>query len=159
MQIEKNFALAGVKAPDYRLFLSYAREGTLDTLRIKAFDCLLDLGAIHIPALEEYILDIMAHDTSPYIRRNVQTAFGRGLGMIALGDGKRATERLGNDLETMIIDKEDENTRQIQLARANIDGAMLFLKDEVTGDHLMKNALWQAVLLVLLLVELIIALT
>jgi transcription initiation factor TFIID subunit 2 len=44
----------GIKEIDHKFFMAYTREGTLDTQRVKAFDCLIDLGALRNQALARY---------------------------------------------------------------------------------------------------------
>jgi transcription initiation factor TFIID subunit 2 len=146
LEVRKQLAFAGIKSVDHRLFMTYTREGTLETLRLKAFDSLIDLGALRIPPLAQYICHVMGNDPSPYIRHHLQMMFGRGLGMIALGDKKLTNNAIAAD--DMIIEDGSINDAEVRkaevLAKETIAGAMTALKKELKDDALMKEAVWAA---------------
>ncbi|KAA8893277.1 hypothetical protein FN846DRAFT_547784 [Sphaerosporella brunnea] len=145
--IRKDLMLKGIKDLDYRVFMAYTREGTLDTLRVKAFDCLIDLGALRNPNLAPYICYVMGNDPSPFVRRRAQMAFGRGLGLIACEQAKPVAPPNGLRLGEMIIEDpgvDNAAGRQEELAKETIDGAITALKKAVSEDPMMKEALWTA---------------
>lgn len=149
LEIRKDLTLSGVKNAKMELFMSYTREGTLDTLRAKAFDCMVDLSALRNPALMEYICKVIGTDPSAYIRKRVCDAFSRGLGMIAVGDDK-SKEKNGPDEnfgEMMIIEDggDSSNSRKDELARETITGAITSLKKEISSDSVLKEGIWKAV--------------
>lgn len=148
LEVRKDLTLSGVKHAKMELFMSYTREGTLDTLRAKAFDCMVDLGALRNPALVEYMCKVMGTDPSAYIRKRVYGAFVKGLGMIAVGDDK-SKERGGSDMnfgEMMIIEDggESSNSRKDELARETIVGAVGSLKKEISDNPVLKESIWKA---------------
>lgn len=154
LEIRKDLTLSGVKNAKMELFMSYTREGTLDTLRAKAFDCMVDLGALRNPTLMEYMCKVIGTDPSAYIRKRVYDAFSKGLGMIAVGDDK-SKERNNPDAnfgEMMIIEDggDSSNTRKDELARETIAGAVDFLKKQVGDDLTLKEGIWKAVTFVAL---------
>jgi hypothetical protein len=55
LQSYSDLMVRGIKEIDHKVFMAYTREGTLDTLRVKALDCLIDLGALRNQALAPYI--------------------------------------------------------------------------------------------------------
>jgi transcription initiation factor TFIID subunit 2 len=146
--IRKDLMVRGIKEIDHKVFMAYTREGTLDTLRVKAFDCLIDLGALRNQALAPYICYVMANDPSPFVRRRVQAAFGRGLGLVACEQNKPAALN-GPDLGEMIIEDPGMDNagaaRKEELAKETITGAMSALKKELGEDALLKEAIWKAV--------------
>lgn len=149
LDIRKLLTRRGVQELDYRMFMSYCREGTLDTLRAKALGCLVDLGALRNPALVKYICTVMAYDPSPYVRRRVQRAFGRGLGMLATGENE-PSERTGPDPNSLMIEDEAavdtvQAERKDELAKETIEGAIKALKASLADNQVMKDALWHAV--------------
>lgn len=129
--------------------MSYTREGTLETLRAKAFDCMVDLGALRNPTLVEYICKVMGTDPSPYMRRRVYGALTKGLGMIAVGGNKlKANDNPDMDLgEMMIIEDggDASNSRKDELARETLAGALGYLKNELSDDNVLKESLWKAI--------------
>ena len=150
LDIRKDLMKKGIKDLDLRIFLAYTREDTLPTLRVKAFGCLVDLGALRDNVLGPYICYAMGNDPSPFVRRHVQRAFGRGLGMIAVA-GAQAGPSVSNDrrpqLGEMIIEDPGVDTsaaRKDQLAKETIVGAVEALKRELLEDAVMKSALWKA---------------
>lgn len=148
-QIQKDLMLKGIKDVDNKVFMAYTREGTLDTLRVKAFDCMVDLGALRIPNLAPYICYMMGNDPSPFVRRNIQVAFGRGLGMIAVGDQRRNQP---NGYDNMIIedsstDYQGASSRKADLAKETVVGAVAALKRELQNDAVIKKGLWRAIML------------
>lgn len=148
LEVRKDLTLSGVKHARMELFMSYTREGTLDTLRAKAFDCMVDLGALRNPALVEYMCKVIGTDPSAYIRKRVYGAFVKGLGMIAVGDDK-SKARDSSDMnfgEMMIIEDggESSNSRKDELARETIAGAVESLKKEIGDDPDLKESIWKA---------------
>jgi len=150
--IRKDLMLKGIKDIDYKVFMAYAREGTLDTLRVKAFDCLVELGALRHPALAPYICYVMGRDPSPFVRKRVQLAFGRGLGMIAVGERGGLSVPSGLQMSgEMIIEDSGVDTsaaRKDELSKKTIEGAVAALKTELSNDEVMKRAIWRAVMFV-----------
>jgi len=143
--------LRGIKEVDYKLFMAYTREGTLDSLRVKAFDCLIDLDALRNRALAPFICYVIGNDPSPFVRRRVQKAFGRGLGMIAVGGQKPRDAPNGVAFGEMIIEDagaDNSGARKDELAKETIAGALAALKKELSEDAVMKKALWKATMFV-----------
>ena len=68
----------------------YVREGVSDLLRARAYDILLNLGALRHAPLVKLIFYTLRTDPSPFIRRRLVRAIGMGLGSMptedALGD-------------------------------------------------------------------------
>jgi len=129
--------------------MAYTREDTLDTLRVRAFDCLIDLGALKNAALASYICYVMGNDPSPFVRRRVQAAFGRGLGMVAVGQQKPQTQANGAMLGEMIMEDfgvDASGARKDDIAqKETIAGAVAALKKELDDDQVIKTSLWKAV--------------
>ncbi|TGZ83661.1 hypothetical protein EX30DRAFT_88447 [Ascodesmis nigricans] len=148
LDIRRRFALAGVQKLDLRIFMPYVREGTLDTLRVKAFDCLVELGAFKHPVLLKLICKVMGSDPSPYVRRMVQGVFGRGLGMIAL-EKKPANRDEGMEMSGLMVlddtNADGTDARRDALKQGTIQGSMAALKSELADNQVMKEALWDAI--------------
>ncbi|KAL7273994.1 Transcription initiation factor TFIID subunit 2 [Rhizina undulata] len=148
LENRKNFALTGVKDLDLRMVLAYTREGTQEALRVKAFECLIDLGALQQAPLARYICGVMGDDPSPYIRQQVQKAFGKGFGLIAVGGTKAANGADGPDSNDMLIvedGSENTNNRQDALAKETVDGSIAELKKQLSEDAVLKESIWHTV--------------
>ncbi|KAI5798933.1 hypothetical protein EDC01DRAFT_743499 [Geopyxis carbonaria] len=149
LDILRGLTLRNVIDLDFKTFMPYTREGTLDTVRAKAFDCMIDLGALHEkPPLVRYICYTMGKDPSPYIRRHVQAAFGRGLGMIAMGEKKSVQNAHRMDPSSLTIEEvnvDPANTRKEELSKGTSVGAMAVLRKELQNHEIMKESLWDAV--------------
>jgi len=139
--------LLGIKDKDPKFFLSYTREGTLDSLRAKCFECLVELGAMHQPGFVKYMARVISSDPSPYLRHRLWKVLGKGLGMIALGSTKPVNNNVnpGFGEMTFVDDSVDmSHERRSELARETIAGAITNLKKELTDNEAFKQALWAA---------------
>lgn len=144
--------MRGVIDLDFKTFMPYTREGTLDTVRAKAFDCMIDLGALHEkPPLVRFICYTMGKDPSPYIRRHVQAAFSRGLGMIAMGEKKSIQNVPRVDSSSLTIEEvnvDSTTTGKEEISKGTTTGALATLKKELANHEIMKESLWNAARLV-----------
>lgn len=148
LQIHRDLILSGVKQASSRLFMPYTREGTLDSVRAKSFDCLVDLNALKQPVLVQYIFNVLGTDPSPYIRHRIWQALEKGLGMLAIGDSQPAGGRQNpGPGEMTIVDEsgDDSNDRKDVLARETIVGSIENLKKVLADNNCFKEALWKAV--------------
>lgn len=114
----------------------------------------MDLSALQKPGLLSYIFNVIAMDPSPYIRRNLLKIFTAGLGSLAIFGTKKVTQEraLQSSFGEMIVEEENGETmgetamlRKKELAREGIVGAMKALKEELGGDKMFSDALWNAI--------------
>src|SRR5579859_494318 len=84
LDAKERLALKGIGSLTFSELLLYTREGVFDILRAKAFDILLNLGALRHAALVRLAFYTLRNDPSPFIRRRLVRAIGRGLGSMAL---------------------------------------------------------------------------
>ncbi|PWW73325.1 hypothetical protein C7212DRAFT_359477 [Tuber magnatum] len=149
VEILKDWILSGIKDKDPKFFLSYTREGTLDSLRAKCFECLVELGAMHQPGFVKYMAKVMGSDPSPYLRHRLWKVLGKGLGMIAVGSTKPVNNNNnvnpGFGEMTLVDDSVDmSHERRNELSKETIAGAIKNLKEELTDNEAFKQALWGA---------------
>ena len=141
--------------PNFAELLAYTRESNFNPLRLKAFECLIELGALQRPELLPYILNVVASDPSPYIRRNLLKIFTTGLGSLAIFGGKKIQQDRPAQASfgEMIIEEESGDgamgetamRRRKGLAREGIVGAMKALQDELSGEKTFAEALWKTI--------------
>jgi transcription initiation factor TFIID subunit 2 len=132
--------------PKLRDFLQYTRFGNGENLRLKAFECIIELGMLKDNAICKYFIYTLAMDSSAYFRYYAYQIFGRGLAKIALGDRKKDVAIQAMD--GLIIEQEGSTeTRQTDLTRRQtIPGAVAGLKADLGGNLKVKDALWAAVM-------------
>ncbi|KAF2187704.1 hypothetical protein K469DRAFT_661730 [Zopfia rhizophila CBS 207.26] len=128
-------------------FLQYTRVGNADNVRLKAWECLMELGMIKNEAVLKLIVQNIESDPSPYFRSALLRTFGKALGQIALGelaDLEKATE---NASSALIIEHHDDrpSIREAQLARKRtIEGAITGLKQELSDNETLMRSLEDA---------------
>lgn len=136
-------------------FVQYLLDGTLDLVRIKAFESLIDLGFITNDQVCKLLLKVLSTDTSPYTRTHLFEVFCMGLATVAFGHHKEAEavtqppEVDPNAGELTIEDgltEERAEARKLQISRTTtIDGALLALKSELKANEVLKEALWDSI--------------
>ena len=127
-------------------FLQYTRSGNSDQVRLQAFDCIAELGKLKNEALSAYVLHSVSNDPSPYMREQLYRVFGKGLGMMAIGE-ERPEPKKQQVSDGLVIEQDDSaETRQADFARRQtIEGALAALKDEIQHGEKLKDSLWAAV--------------
>ncbi|KAF2806079.1 uncharacterized protein BDZ99DRAFT_501598 [Mytilinidion resinicola] len=126
-------------------FMKYTKLGNADNVRLKAWNCLVELGMIKQPAVLTFMIYSLQSDPSPYFRERLLRIFGYALGQIALGELKDDTQAdQSNDI--LQIDQDDGPTeRQADLARkTSVNGALAALSKEISEDKTLKKALEEA---------------
>lgn len=139
---------AGVLSKNARELLGYTREGTLDSLRVTAFEALVDPTVFSNAALTRYIFNVVKSDPSRYIRHNLLHIISRAIGAVAIGAKITETARPdpSDEFTFEIFDPDDNITaRQDTIARETIEGAIAHLKSELLENKHVQQALWSAV--------------
>ena len=140
LQIKRELVLTKIMESDLTEFLAYTREGTSDTLRLKAFECLVDLGALRNRAILHYICNVIGTDPSPYIRRAVLMTFIRGLGAIAYGlESKVKSQFVVDDVVL-----QDAIVRHAETSQGTIASALITFRSELGKSESFKSAIWIA---------------
>ena len=126
-------------------FLQYSRDGNLDVVRLKAFDCLIRLGMMCNSAFVSYILSAIENDPSPYFRNEILQLFWQGLGTLAINQTSD-TSRNGISIETqgsLIIEQEatTENKTQDLVRARTVPGMLDELRKKLGEDDKIKRAL------------------
>jgi len=126
-------------------FLQYTRDGTFDPLRLAAFTNMVELGLLKNEAVLEWFLSVLGSDPSPFVRRRMQRLFGKGLGIVAIGEA--TSQDVSPQQSGLIIEQESSTeSRQADLARKqSVSGALSALKQETGSNAVLKKALWEAV--------------
>ena len=142
LEFKKHLVLTKHRESDLREFLAYAREDTLDVVRIKAIQCMVELGALNNPGLLGYICTVLSDDPSPYVRRETMKAFLTGLGAIATGEN---TTRQGNaDASGEVIIEDEHPTVNTEKAAESLEGALDLFRKTLRDNEVMQQAIWKA---------------
>ncbi len=129
------------------VMLRATRPGNYDTLRLKGFEGLIEIGKLQDNTVVDYVLQTMSHDSSPYVRDGLRRLMMRGLGAIAMGMANRQSDENENDERALVIETEaSTQERHSDLTRRQtVAGALTALKEELGGYEPLKEALWDAV--------------
>ncbi len=116
-------------------FVRYLQDENLDLVRVKAFECLVELGMLSKPAILKLLLACMTTDTSPYVRDRLFKVFSQGIAAIALGEHKpaqqAATPAREEDDDGLIIEQGDaviEAKKRDAIRQQDITSSLLRLK-------------------------------
>ncbi|KFZ11019.1 hypothetical protein V501_04946 [Pseudogymnoascus sp. VKM F-4519 (FW-2642)] len=134
---------------DPRELFAYTHDGTMDLVRIQAFDALTDLGYLSSDHLLRYFLNVMSTDASPFVRDRLCQILFSGLGAVALGEHSKAEAepKQEEDMDTLIVENETsmEAKKALVARTTSIEGAMNALKEELEKNATLKQGLWDAV--------------
>ena len=123
-------------------FLQYSRPGNSAQVRLKAFDCLVDLGAARTPAVLRYMIQSYYTEPSPFVRVGLWHSIGRGFGLIAttIPNAEKRSETNG-----LVIEGEGLESRQQDIARTEtMEGAQMSLKTQLKDNVILQGALLDA---------------
>ncbi|KAK1755322.1 hypothetical protein QBC47DRAFT_214207 [Echria macrotheca] len=132
-------------------FVKYVLDGTLDLVRIKAFECLVELGLLSKGPILKLLLASMSTDSSPFVRDRLFKIFCRGIAAIALGEIKAsqpAESEAVADESGLVVEQGDAEIQQRKLdavRKEDITHALVALKEELKGNTELPIAVWKAV--------------
>lgn len=128
-------------------FIRYTRSDNSDQVRLRAFDCLVELDSHKDPRVMAYVINEMATDPSPHVRDNIYRIFGKGLGRMAIGEGQK--EEAAPVSDGLVIEQESNNVgAQAQAQddrRQTMDGALAALKAEIGSSKALQESMWAAI--------------
>ena len=91
LEAKRKLMRTGVIPVDALEFVRYLQDGTIDTVQLKAFEALIDLGLMLQPAILKLLLATMTTHSSPYMRDQLFKLFCKGLAAIAFGEHSGAS--------------------------------------------------------------------
>ena len=131
---------------------AYTHDGTMDLVRLEAFDGMTELGCLSNDNLLKYFISVMSTDASPFVRRKMYETFFLWLGAVALGEysntsSSPATPEQDMDGDTLIVeDVVSQEAKKALLARTtSIEGALKALREELKDNKVLQDAIWNAV--------------
>lgn len=132
---------AGVISESLIDFAQYLLDGTRDLIRIKAFEALVDLGAMMDPTVFTFLMYCITTDRSPFVRMKLIQAAASGLAAIAFGEHTKAPKKEpaleDTDGLLLVQDTTQEiEARQKAFARKeNLDAALMALRKEMEETY------------------------
>ncbi|TVY42444.1 Transcription initiation factor TFIID subunit [Lachnellula subtilissima] len=138
-------------------FAQYLHDGSLDLVRIKAFEALVDLGFLANNSVASLLLNASSTDLSPYVRNHLWGVFNLGLATIAFGEDKPVEPappvadgdggmHIDGEPDMLIVQDASTDLRKAHIARTtSIEGALAALKEELKDNESLQKALWKAV--------------
>ncbi|KAJ4266200.1 Transcription initiation factor TFIID subunit 2 [Fusarium torreyae] len=123
-------------------FGQYLLDGTRDLIRIKAFEALIDLGAMMDPAVFSLLTYSLITDRSPYVRNKLIEASASGLAAIAFGEHAKVTknepppeDEEGDLLLVQDSAQEIEARKEMFARKENLDAALRALRREMEETY------------------------
>jgi transcription initiation factor TFIID subunit 2 len=126
-------------------FLKYTRPENSDTIRTKAYECLVELGALQTPEIMAYFIVSFYSEPSPYLRNKLWSIISQAFGRMALAvpENKTTIEPVGGGL--VIDDATAVDSRQAAVARTQtLAGAIANLQAQLKDLPALQVALLDA---------------
>ncbi|KAK4152443.1 hypothetical protein C8A00DRAFT_34858 [Chaetomidium leptoderma] len=141
---------AGVIRTEPIEFVRYLQDGNYDLIRIKAFECLVELGLLSKVPIMKLLLASVSTDPSPFVRDRLFKIFCKGMAAVALGESKAAQlePEVAVDDIGLVVELGEAEIQQRKLAATrnqSIQSALEALKEELKGNTELQAAMWRAV--------------
>jgi transcription initiation factor TFIID subunit 2 len=131
----------GVLPQRWADFMHYTRPENSDFVRIKAFECLVDLGAFNNPAVMAYFIVSFYSEGSPFMRERIWEVICRAFGRIALSEPLKEPPDASAGL---IIDDDDAEGSNQNARLQTIAGASAALKAQLGSTDSLKDIIMDA---------------
>lgn len=132
---------AEVIPQNYADFAQYLLDGTRDSIRIKCFDALIDLGALMDPTFFSFLMYSLGTDRSPYVRAKLTEGVARGMAAIAFGENKTVAkvEPSPDEADGLLLvqdsAQEIEARKEMFARKENLDSALRAFKKEMEETY------------------------
>ncbi|KAG6114550.1 hypothetical protein E4U13_003347 [Claviceps humidiphila] len=133
---------AEVIPKSYTEFGQYLLDGTRDTIRLKCYEALIDLGAMMDTTFFTLLLYALMTDRSPYVRNRLIQIMASGLAAIAFGEhtkdvkSERAPEEADDQFLLVQDSAQEIEARKVMFARKeNLDAALMALRKEMNERY------------------------
>ncbi|KAK8104255.1 Transcription initiation factor TFIID subunit 2 [Apiospora kogelbergensis] len=139
----KSMMKAKVIPTDPLVFVQYLQDKTIDTVRIKGFESMVELGHMSHPVFLRFLLSVISTDSSPFVRSQLFKIFCRGLASIAIGEHEDPDKDspAGND-GLIVDDTALEAKQKAKARRENLSTALSALKEKTKDDAVMQEVIW-----------------
>lgn len=141
LEAKRRLMKAEVIPKSYLDFGQYLLDGTRDLIRIKAFESLVDLGAMMDPTVFTFLVYSLTTDRSPFVRTKLIEAAASGLAAIAFGEHSKAVKNEPapdeGDALLLVQDsaQEIEARKEMFARKENLDAALKALRKEMEETY------------------------
>ncbi|KAI0473821.1 hypothetical protein GGR56DRAFT_551506 [Xylariaceae sp. FL0804] len=144
---------AKVIPTDHLMFVQYLQDRTIDVVRIKACEALIELNLLTNPKFLRFLLHMISTDPSPFVRSQLFKVFCRGLASIAIGENAEVKEKATQDPvrdvdgdDGLVVEQDTAlDARQKAKARKeDLTAALAALKEETEDNEELQSAVWDA---------------
>ncbi|PHH86169.1 hypothetical protein CDD83_10633 [Cordyceps sp. RAO-2017] len=142
LDAKRRLMMADVIPRKFADFGQYILDGTRDAVRIKAFEALVDLGAMMEPVFFSFFLYALMTDRSPYVRGKLIRAMARGLAAIAFGEHAKKDARnepAADEWDSLLLvqdSAQEIEARKEKFARKqDLDAALKALRREIEETY------------------------
>ncbi|KAF2085605.1 hypothetical protein K490DRAFT_46280 [Saccharata proteae CBS 121410] len=126
-------------------FLQYTQPGAADAVRLKAFDCLIELNMFKFAPIMRLVVFNLAYDPSPYFRQQLYHLVGKAFGRVAIGRKEEAA--VAQNHGGLIIEDTGTDERSAMIERTQtLVGARKALKAELENNEVLKESMRNALI-------------
>lgn len=123
-------------------FISYTRPENSDSVRLQAFNSLVNLGSLTNPSVMRWTFYSLQTARSPYFRERLVRIIGRGLGDAALRGPIAPSQDFNSGL---VVEGGDVESRQQAIERTTtLPGAVKSLRGQLGQDSNFQQAVFEA---------------
>ncbi|KAI1392709.1 uncharacterized protein F4822DRAFT_391854 [Hypoxylon trugodes] len=131
------------------MFIQYLQDRTYDLVRIKACECLVELGMLTNPKFLRFYFILASTDSSPFVRDKLFKALCRGFASMAIGEDEEPEKQAPAESngDELIVEKDDtvlEERKKAKARKNSLPAALAALKEKTTDDEDLHEALWSA---------------
>jgi transcription initiation factor TFIID subunit 2 len=140
----------GVKPLKVNDFLQYTHAGNAENVRLKAWECLVNLGIFSMKnSVIRYFIHTMQSDPSPYFRSEMLRRFETAVGQMAVGEAyvpevPKELEQGGSLIEDPAVTHARALARAARLTRKTLDGAIQGLKADFQNNETLQQSIEEA---------------
>ncbi|KAK8043594.1 Transcription initiation factor TFIID subunit 2 [Apiospora rasikravindrae] len=129
---------------DPLVFVQYLQDKTIDVVRIKGFESMVELGHMSHPVFLRFLLSVIGTDSSPFVRSQLFKIFCRGLASIAIGEHEDPENEkpAGNESGLIVDDTALEAKQKAKARRENLNLALSALKEKTKDDVVLQEVVW-----------------
>ncbi|KAK7962690.1 Transcription initiation factor TFIID subunit 2 [Apiospora aurea] len=135
---------AKVIPSDPLVFVQYLQDKTIDVVRIKGFEAMVELGHMSHPVFLRFLLSVIGTDSSPFVRSRLFKIFCRGLASIAIGEHEdpENDKPASNESGLIVDDTALEAKQRAKARRENLNLALSALKEKTKDDLVLQEVVW-----------------
>ncbi|KAK9769711.1 hypothetical protein SCAR479_13597 [Seiridium cardinale] len=129
------------------VFTQYLQDWTIEDVRIKAFEALVELKFITKPVFLKFFLSVIATDRSPYVRDRLFKILCRGLASIAIGEHEAEAQDAPAPSDDLVVEAASsilEAKQKLRARKEKLPDARAALKEITKDDEALQEYVWKA---------------